>query len=234
MVQTIGIPPRLQVQHVPSDSYYRVTFARNTQVRVPDQIQHFSSTATIYDIQTWLSEFLESIYDAPMVSPETQLHFMINDPVLAMTNISQLVPIGGRMSLHVLSKSPLVRTDTSNVTRIFFGQYSIQHCTTIMNRREQVTFFDRREQDAPHPVFLSQADISTTVPFRLRTPGFDTDRPNFHAYVIRFHPVLPDSHSSTYRYSGFEYLEFNNDRGLRHLRWLISQNTAINPSKIQF
>jgi hypothetical protein len=219
VIQTIGIPPRLPVQNVSSHSYYRVTFARNTPIRVQDQIQHFSSTATIYDIQTWLGEFLGTIHDAPMVYPETQLHFLINDPVLATTNLSQLVPIAGDVSLHVLSKSPLIRTDASNDIRIFFGQYNILHCTDFLNGREQVSLFDRREQDVPIPVRILQDDISTTVPFRLRTPGFDADRPNFHAYVIRFCTVLPESPSSTQRYSGFEYLEFDNNRGRRHIRW---------------
>jgi hypothetical protein len=233
-IQTIGIPPRLHNNTVSIDSYFLVTFARNTQVRIPDQNQHFSSTSTIYDIQTWISEVLGTIYEAPVVYPETQLHFLAHDPVLASTNLSNLITTGAVISLHVVSKSPLVHPDESEVTRIFFGQYTLQPCTNFLNGREQVNFFDRREQLGSNSVRISQADISPTVPFRFRSPGFDTDRPNFHAYVIRFCPVLPTSHPSSQRYSGFEYLEFNNARGLRHIRWLISQNTAINPSKIQF
>jgi hypothetical protein len=233
-VQTIGIPPRLPITTVPPNSYYRVTFARNTQVSIQDQIQHFSSTSTIYDIQTWLSEILANVYDAPMVYPETQLHFLSNNPVLASTNLSNLISGDGVVSLHVVSKSPLIHPAESHVTRIFFGQYSIEYCTPFLNGREQVHLFDRREQAHLSEVRLSQADISTTVPFRWRTPGFDTDRHNFHAYVIRFCTVLPESPPSSQRYSGFECLEFNNELGIRRLRWLISQNTAIHPRQIQF
>ena len=115
------------------DSYFCVTFARNTQVRVPDQTQHFSSTSTIYDIQTWISEILGTKYEAPVVYPETQLQFLAHDPVLESTNLSNLVTTGAVISLHVVSKSPLVNTDESEVTRIFFGQYTIQYCTNFLN-----------------------------------------------------------------------------------------------------
>jgi hypothetical protein len=231
-VSVIGIPPRLPAVTVPTDSYFRVTFTRNTNVRVHDQIQHFSSTSTIYHIQTWLSEILNTVYDAPLVYPETQLHFLKNDPVLASTNLSDLMSMQAGVSLHVLSKSPLIHTDASEVTRIFFGHYTIHHCNASLNGREHIHLFDRREQLDSSAVRISQAEISTTVPFRLRTPGYDTDRLNFHAYVIRFCTVLPDSHPSWPRYSSFEYLEFDNKRGFRHIRWLISQTTAINNSQI--
>ena len=233
-VQTIGIPPRLPITTVPPNSYYRVRFARNTQVSLQDQFQHFSSTSTIYDIQTWLSEILATVYDAPMVYPETQLHFLVHHPVLASTNLSSLISGDGAVSLHVVSKSPLIHPAESHVTRIFFGQYSIEYCSPFLNGREHVHLFDRREQDQATEVRLSQADISTTVPFHWRTPGFDTDRHNFHAYVIRFCTVLPESPTSPQRSSGFESLEFNNEPGIRRLRWLISQNTAIHPRQIQF
>jgi hypothetical protein len=231
-VQIIGIPPSFVSSHVSTDSYYRVIFTRHTEVRVHDQIQHFSSTSTVSDIQTWLSEHLGTSYAEPMVYPETQLHFLHNNPVPPLTNISDIVSTHATVSLHVLSKSPLLHTDASEVTRIFFGHYVIQHCINSVNGREQPPLFDRREQTDDSAVRISQTDIHTTVPFRLRTQGFDTDRPNFHGYVIRFYTVLPESHPSWPRYSSFEYLEFDNRRGFRHIRWLISQNTAISTSNI--
>ena len=178
-VSVIGIPPHLPAVTVPTHSYFRVTFTRNTNVREHDQIQHFSSTSTIYHVQTWLSEILTTVYDAPLVYPETQLHFFKTDPVLASTNLSALTSMQADVSLHVLSKSPLIHTDASEVTRIFFGSYSIHHCNASLNGREHIHLFDRREQLDSSAVRISQAEISTTVPFRLRTPGYDTDRLNF-------------------------------------------------------
>ena len=68
------------------------------------------------------------------------------------------------VSLHVLSKSPLIHTDASEVTRIFFDHYSIHHCNASLNWREHIHLFDRREQLDTGAVRISQADISTTVP----------------------------------------------------------------------
>jgi hypothetical protein len=231
-ILTIGIPPCLPTNQVHPHSYYRVTFVRNTTVQVHDQVQTFASSSTVYDIQIWLKEILSNTYHEQMVTEDTQLHFLQHHPVITSTNISSLVMGDTIVWLHVLSKSPLIVTDESEVTRIYFGKYSIQKCFGSMNGREP-SLSTRREQLHNDNIRIDQASISTTIPIRSRIAGYDTDRPNFHAYVIRFCSVLPADTQQSLRTPSFEYLEFDNHRGIRHLCWLISQTTAIATSHIQ-
>jgi hypothetical protein len=66
-----------------------------------------------------------------------------------MTNICRLVTRNATIAIQVLSKSPLITTDDSEVTRIFFGQYTIQQCIDNFPGREQTPLINRREQTPP-------------------------------------------------------------------------------------
>ena len=242
-VQSIGIPPRLLNSTMPNAYNYIVTFVRNTSVSIHDQVQHFPATSTIYDIQLWLSEVLTSSFHESMIYAESQLHFLDHNPVLAPINISQIVSTDTPVLITVISKSPLIHTDRSEVTRILFGQYSIQRTSanknrreqpTLFNGREQTTLFNRREHSNACNVCIVQQDIMSSIPIGNKTQGFDTDRPNFHAYIIRFCAIPPDSTPTSARFASFEYLSFDNYRGIVFIRWLISQTTAIATANIQF
>ena len=233
-IQSIGISPRLLTSTMPVDSHFKVTFAQNTMVHVIDQVQYFSSASTIYDIQLWLSNVLSTSYHEPMVYADTQLHFLDHNPVLADTNLSQLVSPDTSVLMYVISKSPLIHTDESEVTRILFGKYSIQLCSANMNGREQPPLFNRREHPDEPDVYIVQQDIQSSLPIGHKTRGFDTDRPNFHAYVIRFCAMSPELPASSPRFASFEHLSFDNNHGIAHVRWLISQTTGIMTTNIQF
>ena len=233
-IHSIGISPCLLNSTMPNDCNYIVTFVRNTSVSVSDQVQYFPATSTIYDIQLWLSEALNSSFHEPMIYAESQLHFLDHNPVLAATNLSQIILTDAPVLIHVTSKSPLIQTDNSEVTRILFGQYSIQRSSANKNGREQPPLFNRREHSDACDVCIVQQDIMSSIPIGNRTQGFDTDRPNFHAYIIRFCAIPLDSTPTSARFASFEYLSFDNHRGVGYIRWLISQTTAIATSNIQF
>ena len=95
---------------------YCVRFARNTVARVTDVVKQFDSTSTIHDIQLWLEEILSTTFHHQIVYAHSQLHFLDSQPILALTNICHLVTGNETIAIQVLSKSPLITTDDSDVT----------------------------------------------------------------------------------------------------------------------
>jgi hypothetical protein len=171
-VRSIGISPNLHMQLVPSHASYCFRFARNTVARVTDVVKQSVSTSTVHDIQLLLEEVLSNTFHHQIVFEDSQLHFLDCQPILAMTNICRLVTGNATIAIQVLSKSPLITTDDSEVTRFFFGQCTIQQCTANFPGREQTPLINRREQTLPPDQSLSIMYYNRTLCLRYQTvPG---------------------------------------------------------------
>ena len=112
-----------------------------------------------------------------------------------------------------------------------YGTYTINQCSSSANGQELL-----HRQEPMDSLWVSQNDITSTLPIGRCNRGFNTDQLNFHAYVIRFSSCAdkPAADSMESSYASFEVLKFDNQHCIHHIWWLISQTTAIATSNIIF
>ena len=222
---------------------FLITLAPTSTAMVAYKRTECSAHTTFGMVKHWIQEQLSSIYPQNLIAPSQQMqfynHFPVHDDILLQQLAGQSTAI-----LDVLSTSSLSHHDEFGVSRLCFCRYTVQLLPPppppvdpdVRDRREQDRSYPRisarppREYSSLSDANFSQTDILAHMPVGTQIRGYQTDRPNFHGYILRFCAHSTVSH----QYSNVESLEFDNMRGIRHVRWLIAQATAIFPAQLEF